>query len=106
MARASGPRIGSASVPITGTGTRTLVAAVSGKRIQVFSYAVVATAAGTVKFLNTGGADLTGTMSFATNGGMSCAPGDDPYFSTATGSGLDITTSAATEGHLSYVIEP
>ena len=99
-------RAGTQSAPITGTGTRTLVAGVAGKRIKVYSYLVVATAAGTVKFLNTGAADLTGTMSFAANGGASAPSGEDPWFSTAVGASLDIATSAATEGHLAYVIEP
>lgn len=107
MARAAAPRAGSTSIPVnaTGAGTSTLVAGQSGKRIYVYSYAVVVDNAGTVKFQNTGGTDLTGAMSFASNGGISCAAGDDPWFYTAVGSGLDLVVSAATRGHLSYVIE-
>lgn len=107
MAGASKPRAGtqSAAISVT-TGTTTLVAAVAGKKIKVYSYAVVATAAGTVQFKSTGGSNLSGAMSFSANGGISCAPGDDPWFLTATGEGLQIATSGAVEGHLSYVIEP
>jgi hypothetical protein len=104
MSRRSSPRIGAQSTPISVTaGTTALVSGVAGKRVKVMSYAVVCTAAGTIKFSD--GTDLTGAMPFALNGGISCPPGDDPYFSTAAGSGLSIITSGAVEGHLSYFIE-
>lgn len=107
MSLPSGARVGSQSAAISVTaGTNTVVAAVTGKRIRVYSYAVVATGAGTVKFRSSSGTDLTGAMSFAANGGISCAPGDDPYFSTIAGDILQIVTSGSVEGHLSYVIEP
>lgn len=105
MSRPSSPRQGSQSAAISVTvGTTSLVAAVTGKRIRVLSYAVVCTDAGTVKFSD--GTNLTGAMSFAASGGISCAPGDDPYFSTAAGNALSIVTSGAVEGHFSYIIEP
>lgn len=102
----TGARPGTQSAAISVTaGTNELVAAVTGKRIKVFSYAVVATGAGTVKF-QSASTDLTGAMSFAANGGISCAPGDDPWFATAAGEALNIVTSGSAAGHLSYVIEP
>ena len=97
---------GAQSVAISGTGTVTLVAAVTGKRIKVYGYVVVGTAAGTVRFEDTDGTDRSGTMAFAANGGVSATPGTAPHFSTGSGQGLQIVTSAATEGHLAYVIEP
>lgn len=104
MARASGARIGSASAAISvGAGTTVLVAGVAGKRIKVYSYAVVADSAGTCKFSD--GTDLTGAMSFAANGGISCAPGEDPWLVAASGNDLSIVCTAGTKGHLSYVIE-
>lgn len=105
MARSSSARQGSQAAAISvSAGTTAIVSGVSGKRIRVLSYAVVCTEAGTVQFSD--GADLTGAMSFAANGGISCAPGDDPYFSASAGSSLSIVTSGAVEGHLSYLIEP
>lgn len=105
MSSPSSPRRGSQSVAISvSSGTTSLVSGVTGKRVRVFSYAVVCTAAGTVKFSD--GTNLTGAMAFGANGGIACAPGDDPYFSTSAGSGLSIVTSGAVEGHLSYTIEP
>jgi hypothetical protein len=72
----------------------------------VYGYVAVGTTAGTVRFEDTDGTDRSGTMAFAANGGVAATPGTVPHFSTATGLGLQIVTSAATEGHLAYVIEP
>jgi hypothetical protein len=104
MAGASKSRAGTASVAISSNGTATLVTGVTGKKVKVYSYAVVVDSAGTVKFTGTG--DVTGAMSFAANGGISCAPGDDPWFQTASGADLAIVSTAPARGHLSYVIEP
>lgn len=107
MSRASGPRAGSTSIAVSvAAGTNTLVAATAGKRVKVYSYAVVATGAGTVKFQDTDATALSGPMAFSANGGIACAPGDDPWITTEAGKGLAIVTSGAVEGHLSYVIEP
>lgn len=92
-----------ASISVS-SGTTALVAAVSGKRIRVYSYALVLTSAGTAKF-QSASTDKTGAMSFAANGGISCAPGDSPWLSTASGEALNIVTTASAEGHLSYVVE-
>lgn len=87
-------------------GTTQLVAADATKKIKVASYMIVMSAAGTVKFLD-GVGDLTGTMTFATNGGAS-APGQPSshWFETAANSALSITsvTGYAT-GHISYFLE-
>ena len=106
MSVPSGQRAGTASASISVTaGTTNLVAAVSGKRVKVYSYAAVASGAGTVQFKTTGGSAITGAMSFAANGGISCPSGTDPWFQTALSGGLDIVTSGAVEGHIAYVIE-
>ena len=106
MSVPSGPRSGTASVPISvSAGTTALVTGVSGKKVKVYSYAVVASGAGTVQFKSNGGSAITGAMSFAANGGISCASGSDPWFATSLSAGLDIVTSGAVEGHITYVIE-
>ncbi len=88
-------------------GTTALVSApTTGQRIHVYNYVVVSTTAGTVKFTD-GTADLTGAMSCAATGGIS-APGgpSEVWFSTAPTRPLNIVTSAAAAGHLSYYIAP
>ena len=89
-------------------GTTQLVAGQSdNQRIRVVSYAVVADAAATCKFID--GASLdTGAMSFAANGGIVCAgQASSPWFSTGAGLALSIvTTGAAVRGHFAYVVEP
>lgn len=98
---------GAQSVAVSvGAATTTLVAATVGKRVRVYGYVLVATAAGTLRFEDTDGTDRSGSMAFAANGGASATPGSLPHFSTAAGTGLQIVTSAALEGHLAYVIEP
>ena len=87
------------------SGTTELVAAQgTGQKIRVYNYAVVATAAGTVKFTD-GTDDLTGAMAFAANGGIA-APGapSEVWFQTGANRALSIVTTAATEGHFSYVV--
>jgi len=87
-------------------GTTQLVAAQSdNQKIKVCSYAVVADAAATVKFSD--GADLTGAMSFAANGGIAAAgQASSPWFATGKSAALSIiTTGGAVRGHYSYVVE-
>jgi hypothetical protein len=95
-------------VPVSvGAGTTELVAAQgAGQRVRVYNYAVVATVAGTVKFTD-GTDDLTGAMSFAANGGIAAggAP-SEVWFESGLNRPLNIVASGATEGHLSYVVEP
>lgn len=100
------PLAGSASAKVSVTsGTSTIVAAVTGKKIKVYSYALVCTGASTAKW-QSNTTDLSGAMSFAANGGISCGPGTGPYFSTAAGEALKLVTTNAVEGHVGYVIEP
>lgn len=94
--------------PITqaGAGTTTIVGAVAGKRVKVTGYVVVMGGAGTVKFVS-GSTDITGTMSFGANGGVSVGGTEfSPAFETGVGEALKIvTTGAAGNGHLSYFLE-
>lgn len=94
------------AISVTAGTTQLLAGQSDNKRIRVVSYAVVADAAATVKFSD--GADLTGAMSFAANGGIVC-PGQasSPWFSTGAGNALSIvTTGGAVKGHFAYVVEP
>lgn len=94
--------------PITqaGAGTTALVGAVSGKRIKVTNYVVVMGGAGTLKF-QSASSDITGTMSFGANGGVSVSGTEfSPAFQTGVGEGLNmVTTGAAGNGHISYFLE-
>jgi len=95
-----------ASISVS-SGTTEIVAAPANsyERIKVCSYVVVADAAGTFKFSD--GADLTGAMSCAINGGVSAAgQASSPWLAASAGSALSIVTTAGFKGHLSYVIEP
>lgn len=87
----------------TGPGTSTIVGAVAGRKIRVVGFSLCLTVSGTVKFLNTGGPDLTGVMNWGTAVASYYAP-KAPAFETAASSGLDImTTLGAAKGHLTYV---
>lgn len=88
------------------SGDNTLVAAVTGKKIRVLSYTLVAAAAVTVRFESgASGTALTGQMSLAANGGVSCAFNPGGWFETAAGQLLNLELSAAqsVDGHLSYI---
>ena len=94
------------SISVTAGTTQLVAGQADNQRIKVCSYAVVASAAATVKFSD--GTDLSGAMSFAANGGIAAAgQASSPWFSTGKGSALSIvTTGGAVEGHFSYVVEP
>lgn len=86
------------------SGDNVLIAAVVGKKIRVLSYAMVAAAAVTAQFQDTGGANLSGGMQLAANGGVS-ANSDTGLFETTDGDGLDLNLSGAVsvDGHFSYI---
>jgi hypothetical protein len=90
----------------TSTDGGTLVAAVSGRRIAVLNYAVVADSAVTVTFKSNTTA-LTGAMSTAANGGVSASGTKDAWlFETASGEALKIGLGGAVgaRGHLAYIV--
>lgn len=90
------------TVPIAvSSGTTQLVAAQADRQINVVSYVIVMTAAGTAKFSD--GTDLTGAMAFAANGGVAAnGQASSPWFWTAKGNALSIVTTASAAGHLTY----
>ena len=92
-----------ATITQAAPGIMNVVGAIVGKKIRVVGYAISLTAQGSLKFLNTGGADLSGAMSWGT--GLSSYYGPQASgLETAAGSGLDITTTGgAARGHLTYV---
>jgi hypothetical protein len=78
------------------SGASTLVAAVTSKRIVVYSLYLVADGAVGVKFQShTTPTDLTGLASVAANGGLVLPFNQDGWFRTASGEALDINLSDA-----------
>ena len=90
-------------LPINATsfGDTQIVPAVSGKRIRVIAYAVIANATVSIKF-RSGTTDITGSMRVVEGGGIAHAY-DGGLFQTAEGQALNINLSAnATVG--GYVV--
>ena len=89
-----------------GSGDNTLVSAVTGKKIRVLSYALVAAGAVTVRFESgASGTALTGQMTLAANGGISCAFNPGGWFETAADAllNLELGGAVSVDGHLSYI---
>lgn len=100
-------RLGYAVIDHATSGDNEIVAAVTGKRIRVLSYTIVAAAAVTVRFESgAGGTALTGQMSFAANGGASTAFNPLGLFETAQGAALNMELGGANsvDGHLRYAL--
>ena len=84
-------------------GTNTIVSAVASKKIRVISWVLSLSVAGTAKFLNTGGAALTGVMLVGTTPATCAGSVYGPLFETTPGVGLDITSvTGSAHGHLTY----
>lgn len=103
-----------AAIAAASSGDNTIVAAVTGKRIKVISYVVVAAGAVTAKWKSGAGTDLSGAMSLAANGGVSMAPPGAPtgrraghLLQTASGAALVLNLGGAVSvaGHVSYFTE-
>jgi hypothetical protein len=91
-----------AAINATASGNTQVVGAVSGKRIRVIAYAVVANATVDIKFRSGTTTDITGTMHLVEGGGIAHAY-DGGLFETAVGQALNINLSAnATVG--GYVV--
>jgi hypothetical protein len=94
-----------ASVSQGASGTTTIVAADNTRKIKVVSYVLVADGAGTAKW-QSATTDKTGAMSFAANGGaVVLGQPASHLFETAVNEALNLTTTAACKGHISYFLE-
>lgn len=91
-------------IDIAASGANEIVPAVSGGRIRVVGYSVVATGAVTATW-KSGTTALSGAMSIAANGVVSVAA-EGGVIETAVGEALNITLSGAVQlsGHLSYIV--
>lgn len=93
-------------IPIStsSSGNTELVAAVAGYPVVVIAYTLVCGDAVNVKFSD--GADLTGAMPFAANGGVSAPHNRDGHFATRPGYPLNLNLSGAVAvaGHLTVKI--
>jgi hypothetical protein len=86
-----------------GATTSTLVAAVSGRQIEVISYTILADAATTVTW-KSGSTNISGGMTFAANGGASVND-DQAMLRTNVGEALVLVNSAGNiNGHITYRI--
>jgi hypothetical protein len=95
-----------ASISLAATGT--LVPAVTGKKIRVISYVIVAASAVSVNFEN-GTTNISGVMDLAANSGIDYVGSRDaPAFETSSAALLGLTLSGAVQvsGHLTYVEIP
>lgn len=88
----------SAVIAVTG-GNSVLVSGVTGSRIMVDSYLLVASGAGTVRFLSSTGTPLMGTAYLAANQDLSV---NDANLLTNSGENLVLNTSATVGGHITY----
>jgi len=81
-----------------GAGTTELAAAIAGKKHKVMGAVLVMSAAGTLKFTDSGG-DKTGAMDIAANAGFVLPTNVLPYLQGITGSALSlVTTVGAAKG--------
>lgn len=94
-----------ASIAASNAGDNTLVSAVSGKKLRVVKYTIVASGAVSAKFRTSSGTDLSGAMSLGANSGVGGAFCPLGLLETIAGDGLVLNLSAATPvaGHLTYV---
>jgi hypothetical protein len=94
-----------ASISSSATGDNTIVAAVSGKKLRVLKYTIVASGLIAAKFRSSSGTDLTGPMTLGANSGVGGAFCPVGHFETIAGDALVLNLSAAVSvaGHLTYV---
>ena len=91
-----------APISATTSGNTQVVGAVSGKRIRVIAYAVIASATVNIRF-RSGSTDITGAMRLVEGGGIAHAY-DGGLFETAVGQALNInlSTNATVGGYIVY----
>lgn len=100
---ATGP-IKFAAIAAASLGDNTIIALVSGRRLRVLSYVIVAAGAVSAKFQSGATTDLTGLMSLAANGGVSAPFSPVGHFETLVGEALTISLGGAVAlaGHVAY----
>lgn len=92
-------------IDVAGSGDNEVVAAVSGKKIVVIHYQLIAAGTVNVRFESgAGGTALSGQMNLTTNSGASDRF-DYGLFETAVGQSLNLELSGAisVDGYLSYI---
>lgn len=100
-----------AVVSASSSGSNTVIAAVTNKRIRVLSYVIVAAGAVSVTW-RSASTDISGAMPLAANGGAAPSAGQAVpagligQFETAQGEALNMNLSAAVlvAGHLTYTV--
>jgi hypothetical protein len=104
-AEATNTPIKEAVISASSSGDNTLVAAVTGKRIRVLQFTLVAAGAVTVRFESAAsGTALTGVMSLAANAGISTTWCPVGHFHTIAGELLNLELGGAVQvgGWLKY----
>lgn len=94
-----------AVVSTSSSGVTEIVAAVPGAKIVVINYGIVVAGATAITW-RSASTSISGALSFAGNGGISCSDADHGWFETAVGEALNINNSAAVAvgGHVSYLV--
>lgn len=108
VATGEGKALKFASISAATSGDNTVVAAVTGSRIKVVSYVLVAAGLVTVKWKSGAATDLSGAMSLAANGGVAIPGQPSSHIAqTAAGQALVLNLSAAVQvsGHVAYFEE-
>jgi hypothetical protein len=92
------------AIVASSSGANAILAAVSGKKIRVLSYVIVATTAVTAKF-QSAAVDLTGAMPLGATGVLSAPFNVLGHFETAASAALNLTlgSAVAVSGHLTYI---
>jgi len=100
-----------AAISASSSGSNTVVAAVTGKRIRVLSYVMVAAGDVTATWQSASN-NISGGMALAANGGAAPSAGQATpggligQFETNQGEALNLNLSAAVSvaGHLTYIV--
>jgi hypothetical protein len=100
-----------AAISASSSGSNTVVAAVTGKRIRVLSYVMVAAGDVTATWKSASN-NISGGMALAANGGAAPSAGQATpggligQFETNQGEALNLNLSAAVSvaGHLTYIV--
>ena len=100
-------------IAASSNGANTLVTGVTGFRIMVLGYVIVASGTVNAKFVD-GSTDITGPMNLVANAGVAAAlapmseHSEIGWFQTSSGANLVLNLSAGVEvdGHLTYCLIP